>query len=70
MNSKWSLLVICEMLGHLVNTLTLDDKYSFLNSENLQQSIQMQLSKERVYFSNFFLHSRNLYQFLSILKNK
>ena len=40
-----SLLVIYKILGVFVNTLTLDDKYSLLNSENLRQPIQMQLSK-------------------------
>ena len=49
-----SLLVICEIMGHSVNTLTANDKYSLLNSENLQQPIQMQLSKERISFSEFF----------------
>ena len=51
---KMSLLVICEIMGHSVNTLTANDKYSLLNSENLQQPIQMQLSKERISFSEFF----------------
>ena len=36
---KISLLVICEILGHFVNTFTGDDKYIFCNSENLQQPI-------------------------------
>ena len=39
-----SLLVICEIVGLFVNTLTTDDKYFLLNSENLGQPIQMQLS--------------------------
>ena len=30
-----------------VNTLNADDKYSLLNSENLRQLIQMQLSKKQ-----------------------
>ena len=42
---KMSLLVICEILGHFVNTLTANDKYSFPNSENMPQPIQMQFSK-------------------------
>ena len=37
---KWSwkifLLVISQILGLFLNTLTADDKYSFRNSENLQ----------------------------------
>ena len=47
-----SLLVICEIT--FVNTLTVDDKYFLCNSENLQQAIQMGLSKKRKYFSNIF----------------
>ena len=47
---KWSrkifLLVISEILGLFVNKSTADDKYYFRNSENLRQSIQMQLSKK------------------------
>ena len=42
-----SLLVISEMLALFVNILTTDDKYSLHNSENLQQAIQMQLSKKQ-----------------------
>ena len=33
-------------LGLFVNTLTADDKYSICNTLNLQQPIQMQLSKK------------------------
>ena len=50
-----SLLVICEMLGAIVNTLTVDDKYPFQNCENLPLSIQMQL-----------YHEKNLSAFCSI----
>ena len=38
-----SLLVISEILGLFVNTLGADDKYSFCNSDNFLQPIQMQL---------------------------
>ena len=41
---KMSLLVICEILGLFVNTLTVDDKYCLGNKENLLQPIQLQLS--------------------------
>ena len=34
-----SLLVIHKILGLLVNILTADDKYSFLNRDNLAQPI-------------------------------
>ena len=48
MNMSWkmSLLVICEVLGLLFNTLTTDGKYSLRGRENLPQPIQMQLSKK------------------------
>ena len=41
------------MLGLFVNTLTADDKYPVPDCENLQFSIQMQLSKKKKTFSNF-----------------
>ena len=34
--------------------MTVDDMYSFPNNENLPQPIQMQLSKKRKNFSDFF----------------
>ena len=49
-----SLLVICEILGLFLNTLTADDKFSFRISENLRQPIQMILSKKKT-FSHFFV---------------
>ena len=51
---KMSLLVICKILGLFVSTLTDNDKYSFHNSENLPQPIQLQLPKKLNYFSEFF----------------
>ena len=51
---KKSLLVICKILGLFVNTLTADDKDSFLNRDNLTQPIQMQLSQKQKNFSQFF----------------
>ena len=42
---KKSLLVICEILGLFVNTLTADDKYSRMSRDNLTQPIKMQLLK-------------------------
>ena len=44
---KISLLVICKISGRLVNTFTADEKYFFCNSENLVQTIQMQLAKKQ-----------------------
>ena len=46
--------MICEILGHFVNTLTADDKFSLPNIDNLPQPIQMQFSKKRIIFSQFF----------------
>ena len=38
-----------------VNTLTADDKYSLLNTDNLRQPIRTTLSKKPKAFSEFFL---------------
>ena len=46
-----SLLVISELLGLFDNILTAYHKYSFCNSENLRQPIQMQLSKKQKLYS-------------------
>ena len=43
---KKSLLRICKILGVFANTLTVNDKYSFLNKYKLTQSIQMHLSNK------------------------
>ena len=40
-------LVTCKILGHFVNTLTADGKYSLLNTGNLTQAIKIQLSKKQ-----------------------
>ena len=50
-----SVLVICEILGLFVNTLTSDGKYSLRKGENLRKPIQMQLSKKQETFLNFLL---------------
>ena len=39
-----------------VNILTADDKYYLVNTDNLTQHIQMELSKKQQDFSYFFLH--------------
>ena len=39
------MLVLCKILGLFVNTLTDDDKYSFLYRDNLTQQIQILLFK-------------------------
>ena len=54
-----SLLVLSEILGLIINTMTVDDMYSFPNNENLPQPIQMQLSKkQKSFFSNFYSISK------------
>ena len=50
---KMSLLVIFEILELFLNIFTVDDKYSFPNSENLPQPIQLQLLKKQNIFSIF-----------------
>ena len=62
--------MVCEIVGHFANTFTANDKNYLPNRENLLQSIQMHLSKKWLIFSEFLMHSWNLYQFLNILKNK
>ena len=49
------LLVISEILGLFVNTLTADDKYSLHNTEALWHPIQMQLPRKQKIFLGFFL---------------
>ena len=59
--SKKSLLLTCQILGLLVNTLAADEKYPVLNRDNLTIPIQMQFSQKQKPFSEFlaaFLKSR------------
>ena len=48
------MLVLCNILRLFVNTLTADDKYSLVNTDNLTQSIQTLLSQKQKTFSQFF----------------
>ena len=64
------LLVIRKILRLFLNTLSGDDKYSLLNRDNVTQPIQMQLSKNKKNFLNFFLHFWNLVSMLYIFKEK
>ena len=50
---KPSLLLTCQILGLLVNTLAADEKYPVLNRDNLTIPIQMQLSEKEKTFSEF-----------------
>ena len=51
---KKSLLLNCQILGPLVNTLTANDKYPVLNRDNLKIPIQKQLSQKQKPFLEFF----------------
>ena len=48
------MLVLSKILGLFVNTLTDDEKYSLLYTDNLTQPIQILLSEKRKTFSQFF----------------
>ena len=54
LSSKKSLLLTCQILGLLLNTLAADEKYPVLNRDNLTIPIQMQLSQKQKTFSEFF----------------
>ena len=47
-------LVLGEILGVFVNTLTANDKYPVQDCDNLPLPTQMQLSEKRKTFSEFF----------------
>ena len=51
---KTSLLLTCQILGLLVNTLAADEKYPVLNRDNLTIPIQIQLSQKQKTFSHCF----------------
>ena len=51
---KKSLLVISNILRYFVSTSTADGMYSVFNRDNLQQLIQMRLSKKQKVVSAFF----------------
>ena len=51
---KKSLLLTCQILGLLVNTLAADEKYPVLNRNNLTILIQIQLSQKQKDFSELF----------------
>ena len=51
---KKSLLLTCQILGLLVNTLATDEKYPVPNRENLTIPIQMQLSQKQKPFCKAF----------------
>ena len=65
-----SLLLKCQILGLLVNTLAADEKYPVLNRDNLAIPIQMQLSQKQKVFLNFLLLFWSLAETLNVLKKK
>ena len=67
---KISPLVLGEILGVFVNTLSADGKYPVQYWENLLLVIQMNFLKNQKLFSNFLSHFWNLHQTLNILKKK
>ena len=67
---KMSALVLSEILGVFVTTLTDNAKYPVQDCDNLQLPIQMQLSQKRKTFSQFFVPLLELHQILNIFKNK
>ena len=48
------MLELCKILGLFVNTLTDDDKYCLLYTDNLTQPIQIRLSQKQKTFCQFF----------------
>ena len=69
---KKSLLLTCQNLGLLVNTLAADEKYPPLNRDNLTLPIQMQLSQKQKIFSQFvtaFLKSRLNFKYFETKDN-
>ena len=71
MCSKKSLLLTCQFLALLVNTLATKGKYPVLNRDNLTPPNQMQLSgKKKTLFLNFLLDFLNLDYIVNIMQNR
>ena len=45
---------VSEILGVLVNTLTANNKYSLCNNRKLPHPVQLELSKKKEIFTQFF----------------
>ena len=67
---KMSPLVLSEILGVFVETLTADGKDPVQGCENLQLPIQMQLSPKQKSFLNFLFHFWNLHQIFNTFKKR
>ena len=61
-------LVLGEILGVFLNTLTADGKYRVQDCGNMQLPIQMQLTEKEKTFSEIFIPFLYLTQILNILK--
>ena len=48
-------LIGCQILGLVVNTLGVAEKYLVFNRDNLTMQVQMQLSQKQKSFSQFYL---------------
>ena len=55
-------LVLGEILGFFLTTMTADYKYLVQDCENLPLPIQMQVSEKQKLFLNFLFHFWNLHQ--------
>ena len=64
------MLVLCQILGLFVNTLTDDGKYSLLYRDNLTQQIQILLSQKPKTFSQLFSEISKPHKILNIFKKK
>ena len=67
---KISPLVLSEILGVFVNTLTADAKYPVQDCQNFLLPIQMNSPKNEKLFPNFSFHFWHLHQMLNILKKR
>ena len=68
---KKSLLVICKLLRHFINTLTADNMDSLLNRDNSTQQIQMQLSQKQKNFITIFSSTpKTQFKFSTFQKKK
>ena len=54
MELQKSILETWKFFGRSLKTLTADDKYSVISSDNWMQTIQMDLSQKQKIFSEFF----------------
>ena len=70
LSSKKSLLLICQILGPLVNILAAHERYPILNRDNLTITIQMILSEKKNFFSIFCCISKIYIKFWKYWKKK